>query len=123
VPVFKFERHRTLLTAFSNIKEAWEGVDIPPNAPSPAKGLKGYWATKNVKSIDGLPGLLEAFKSPLKFQSRNVVPEKKSESSGLNVRLDSMVRGTNGWFDVKSFLSFLAGIVFAALYFRWAGSV
>jgi hypothetical protein len=106
----------------ADTKEAVDIANTSPDTPPAENGMKGYWAGKNTRSIDGLPGLQKAFRSPVKFQSRHTV-QRTDVSVGLSARLSLVVGGMNGFLDFRSFISFVAGVLAAALYFRLAGSV
>jgi len=90
VPFYEFKCHRTLLENIADKKETVDmnteqPLDGPP--PLPAGGLKGYWATVNAQSIDGLPSMEVAFKSPAKFIAGQKVYKKdfigfKSQTGG-----------------------------------------
>jgi hypothetical protein len=111
--LYTFQRHRTRLIDYAAKKEAFDEADGPSLAED---GLKSYWATRNSKSIDGLPGLRDAFKSPVKFQRRTHIVQ----NTGLIARLDSLLGGKGGeLFDVRFILSFVTGAVLSALYFKF----
>ncbi|KAF9531429.1 hypothetical protein CPB83DRAFT_786776, partial [Crepidotus variabilis] len=76
IPFYTFRSHRMKLHKMAAFKES---KDIEAEAAScyqakargypdrPTAGLKGYWEKNNVKSIDGLPGLQDAYKSTTMF--------------------------------------------------------
>lgn len=50
-------------------------IDTPSQAqsyPLTAKGLKGYWRVNNYKSIDGLPGITNGFKTLQTFSPNTI---------------------------------------------------
>ncbi|KAL1940578.1 hypothetical protein VTO73DRAFT_8013 [Trametes versicolor] len=57
VPYYEFKGHRQVLLDFFATREAADQSD--PNAHA-NKGLKAYWEEKNMRSIDGIPGLAYA---------------------------------------------------------------
>ena len=100
------------LHAFAANKEA-KDVEAK-SSPSPPEalakdGLKMYWKEKNLKSIDGLPGLLSAYASPTTFvikPSDKWVPDDESLPSTSKSALWGL-----SWVDLKLFLCFVLGWV------------
>ncbi|KAK2462819.1 hypothetical protein APHAL10511_005210 [Amanita phalloides] len=66
VPFFDYRAERS---RHHEMSVSVEAVDIASGCPSePAKGgLKEYWQKQNIKSLDGLPGVLSAFQSTRQF--------------------------------------------------------
>ncbi|PFH51588.1 hypothetical protein AMATHDRAFT_85010 [Amanita thiersii Skay4041] len=80
VPFFDYRAERTRLDEMAAQKESVDNVcptttphpetltdDIDTSPNLPEDGLKLYWSQNNIKSIDGLPALLMAFKSARRF--------------------------------------------------------
>ncbi|TFK23312.1 hypothetical protein FA15DRAFT_670590 [Coprinopsis marcescibilis] len=67
IPFFTYKAPRVRLHKFAIPREQ---ADYDASSEStlelsrPEKGIKSYWKVKNIKSIDGLPGLSSAFESP-----------------------------------------------------------
>ena len=124
VPLYTFQRHRTKLVEWGERKEAVDGASASPDDSSPPNdGLKGYWVANNLIGMDGLPGLQEAFKSPLKFQSKKII-QVGEFTVGLSTQLQSAVGiRADGSLDVKPLFSFLFGVLVTFLYFRFASSM
>ncbi|KAH7922712.1 hypothetical protein BV22DRAFT_1106485 [Leucogyrophana mollusca] len=61
VPLYDFVAHRTQLLRSFDLKETCDRVtDAAASTERDEKGLRAYWVRKNLKSLDGLPGLLTA---------------------------------------------------------------
>ncbi|KAI6134787.1 hypothetical protein EV401DRAFT_1105434 [Pisolithus croceorrhizus] len=69
VPLYNFVAHRTRLHRFSEMKERVDRAHaLPPDSENldvqqinvPSNSLREYWLRNNMKSLDGLPGLLTA---------------------------------------------------------------
>ncbi|KAG1772017.1 hypothetical protein EV702DRAFT_1135132 [Suillus placidus] len=61
VPIYDFVTHRTQLLRMADIEESRDRASDTISSPEiHRKGLKAYWARKNLRSVDGLPGLLTA---------------------------------------------------------------
>ncbi|KAF8434552.1 hypothetical protein L210DRAFT_3410509 [Boletus edulis BED1] len=64
VPLYDFVKHRTqLLSHFDKLETEQSEPDV--NDPgskgaAPPSDLRGYWLLKNIRSLDGLPGLVTA---------------------------------------------------------------
>lgn len=94
-----------------------EGEDIKAETadgaePLPEKGLKWYWKTKNTSSIDGLPGLQNAFCSTKVFDEKIVKKDwgKDDEQLSTEVKFEGRV-----WLDPKMIMGFVLGVVVSAL--------
>jgi hypothetical protein len=122
--LYTFQRHRTRLIEWGERKEAVDGANVSSDdSPPPSNGLKGYWVANNLRGMDGLPALQEAFKSPLKFQSKKIT-QVGEFTVGLSTQLYSAVGiRTDGSLDVKPLFSFLFGVLVSFLYFRFASSM
>jgi hypothetical protein len=59
VPIYDFVTHRTQLLRMADIVESRDRASDPEIHQKP-DGIKAYWVRKNLRSIDGLPGLLTA---------------------------------------------------------------
>jgi hypothetical protein len=82
--------------------------------PLPEKGLKHYWGTKNIKSIDGLPGLCEAYKSPIPFQAGKIVYKK--DFIGLKGQTGQKDGPTKtALLDNKTIITFSLGLIVATV--------
>ncbi|KAG0700601.1 hypothetical protein DFH29DRAFT_807469 [Suillus ampliporus] len=61
VPIYDFVTHRTQLLRMADIVESCDRASADTaSAEINPKGIKSYWARKNLRSVDGLPGLLTA---------------------------------------------------------------
>ncbi|KAG2068425.1 hypothetical protein BDR04DRAFT_1232835 [Suillus decipiens] len=77
VPMYNFVMHRTQLLRMADIAESYNRAsDVISSPETQQKGIKAYWTRTNLRSVDGLPGLLTA-------QDSEVTPvsnfDKKSE--------------------------------------------
>jgi len=89
-----------------------------PELPVTQKGLKYYWKKHNVASIDGLPGVLEGFKSTKTFDPSNVTKDwGKDDESSSSVQQTKMTAGMGllALVDVKLIIVFLMGMVFSSI--------
>lgn len=96
VPIYNFVTHRTQLLRMANIKES---CDHPSDPEIHQKGIKAYWARMNLRSVDGLPGLLTAPDSKVipvnNFDKESQRPklrysssrEGSAQSSGINLAI------------------------------------
>ncbi|KAH7909871.1 hypothetical protein BJ138DRAFT_1154209 [Hygrophoropsis aurantiaca] len=86
VPFYQFVSHRTQLLRFFDKKES---------AESDENGLKAYWNLKNLRSLDGLPGLLTAPDSKdtpsSSFDIDAVVQKSKSKEKGTSDKVGLLV--------------------------------
>ncbi|OJA09658.1 hypothetical protein AZE42_03659 [Rhizopogon vesiculosus] len=61
VPIYDFATHRTQLIRSMHMKESCDRAsDATASTELDKRGLKAYWIQKNLRSVDGLPGLLTA---------------------------------------------------------------
>jgi len=61
VPIYDFVSHRTqLLRMADNVEALDRASDGTSSTEISQKGIKAYWTQKNLRSLDGLPGLLTA---------------------------------------------------------------
>ncbi|OJA09665.1 hypothetical protein AZE42_03658 [Rhizopogon vesiculosus] len=61
VPIYDFVSHRTqLLRMVDNVEALDRASDGTSSTEISQKGIKAYWTQKNLRSLDGLPGLLTA---------------------------------------------------------------
>lgn len=63
VPIYDFVSHRTQLLRIADMFESRDRASAKTSPEINQNGLKSYWAHKNSRSVDGLPGLLTAFGS------------------------------------------------------------
>jgi hypothetical protein len=102
VPFYDFKGHRDTLLKWGAQKEdadrAWEDPSTLPQ-----NGIKAYWTSTNLKSIDGLPGLQTAHESTVPFQS--VFPQTKVATK--------MAANNNPM--IFAALGFVAGAILSAL--------
>lgn len=114
-----------------DIKAATTSQETAPEEADPTesqesallkKGLKALWGKVNVKSIDGLPGLLEAHKSQTVFDAgilqRDWGKDDESiPSAGLQTKTKVERRfGVGQWLDVKFLVGIMLGIVLTRLW-------
>jgi hypothetical protein len=85
----------------------------PSIPPRPNKGLKWYWAEKNAKSLDGLPGILSAHLSAKAFRTEDVIYKSDSVGTQKPSVLKTLV-------DIKLLVGFSMGVLAAAVYVRLA---
>lgn len=58
--MYDFVTHRTQLLRMADIEESRDRASAMTSSEIHEKGLKSYWARQNLRSVDGLPGLLTA---------------------------------------------------------------
>ncbi|KAG1818361.1 hypothetical protein EV424DRAFT_1323819 [Suillus variegatus] len=100
VPIYDFVTHRTQLLRMADIEESRNRVSGTVSSQETDKtGIKAYWVQKNLRSLDGLPGLLVAPDSKVtpvnNFNKESQRPrlrysssrEGSSQSSGANVAI------------------------------------
>lgn len=95
VPLYNFVIHRTQLLRFMALQEKAErdnallrdktGCQMDP----PKNSLRAYWLRKNMKSLDGLPGLLTAPDAIV-----DDIPQNNFDKDAQRPTLD-VVRGNN----------------------------
>jgi len=114
VPLYDFKSHRTQLLAWASKKEDFDiTADAPVDGP-PEKGLRAYWAKSNAKSLDGLPAVLSAHKSAIKFKAADSF---RINSVNSKPKIWDGMKGF-GYFDVKHLISFSVGVLVAVVYFK-----
>jgi hypothetical protein len=90
--------------------------------PRSDKGLKAYWESKNIKSIDGLPALLTAFNSTTTFDqsivSRDWGKDDERISSEKKQRRPITMPA-----DLKLIIGFLLGLMVSGLWVNVISSV
>jgi hypothetical protein len=101
---------------FAHKKEVFDSTSAAP-LEDPGKSMKGYWAKLNAESIDGLPGIREAFKSPINFE-RSEKDYRKDVKPGTLPPPRVVWRTHWPMWDVKVLLSFIMGVVLSSLYLR-----
>ncbi|KAG1798909.1 uncharacterized protein HD556DRAFT_1232074 [Suillus plorans] len=100
VPIYDFVTHRTQLLRMADMDESRNCVSSTvSSSETDKKGIKARWARNNLRSIDGLPGLLVAPDSKVtpvnNFNKESQRPklrysssrEGSSQSSGANVAI------------------------------------
>ncbi|KAF7324924.1 Pyridoxamine phosphate oxidase [Mycena kentingensis (nom. inval.)] len=117
VPFFDFKSHRTRLLTWATKKE---GLDqAHDEAPSPSDGLvdglRSYWNTKNLKSLDGLPGLAVAPYTNQKFphNTNDYKPDDESLRGGLSKFL-------SGFGAANLLVGFTLGVAATTAYARFS---
>lgn len=110
VPIYDFVTHRTQLLRLADIAESYNRAsDIIYSPETQKKGIKAYWTQKNLRSMDGLPGLLTAPDSEVTPVSNF---DKKSERPKLQY---STLREGSTWQSsgANSAISFALGALVA----------
>lgn len=143
VPFYTFERHRVQLLQYAEKLEVkdrayadgaggGEELERDGEGNRVKGGLKAYWATKNLRSIDGLAGLRTAFESekPPLISAEAVSELQGSDGSRLNghagvktaVKRSGILEGrfTD---EAKLVLAFSLGIAVSAVYFKAYGAL
>jgi len=102
-------------------KQAKDGEVLPP---LPDKGLKWYWKNKNIKSIDGLPGLQTAYTSKKTFDSaittKDWGKDDESVSGGSQMIEKPMLIN---WVDTKIAVGFILGVFASGLWVNLVNAV
>ncbi|KAJ7708321.1 hypothetical protein B0H17DRAFT_1032199 [Mycena rosella] len=108
VPFFDFKAHRTRLLAWATKKES---IDVASaDAHGSSEGLVGYWNKANLKSLDGLTGLVTAPFTTETFPVQNTAYKTDNEKTGRGLM------GAVG--PTKFLLGFSLGILVASAYMR-----
>jgi hypothetical protein len=118
VPFFDFKAHRTRLLTWAQKKEeldckATEGATREESGL--VEGLKRYWNTKNLRSLDGLEGLTVApyTSDPFPVKDLSYKPDNETVKKG---RLGSHIMGMHG---VEHLLvGFSLGVIVASVWMR-----
>ncbi|KAJ7202054.1 hypothetical protein GGX14DRAFT_463624 [Mycena pura] len=111
VPFFDFKAHRTRLLTWAVQKES---LDSAAEAASPVGGLRAYWNKANLKSLDGLPGLLIAPYTTESFPIKHRDGYKPDdESTGHRL---TRVFGR----DMNLLVGFTLGVLATSVYMRMA---
>ncbi|KAJ6629376.1 hypothetical protein B0H10DRAFT_1363283 [Mycena sp. CBHHK59/15] len=105
VPFFDFKAHRTRLLTWAAKKESLDN-DGDEGAAALVDGLKRYWNTKNLKSLDGLTGLTTAPFTSETFQPTQSIYKPDNEKTGKRLG------------DMNLLVGFSIGILAASLYVR-----
>ena len=114
VPLYAFQSHRTKLLNYFNKKE---NADRKTKAEHRSDGgLKAYWALKNLKSIDGLPGLSLAHTADITPQSIFDEAEERKPYKA-SVLMQSQQNSGN----IKFLAGFLLGIALSMIYVTLVG--
>jgi len=101
--------------------QAKDGEALPP---LPDKGLKWYWKNKNIKSIDGLPGLQTAYTSRKTFDSAITTKDwgKDDESVSGGSQMIEKPMFIN-WVDTKIAVGFILGVFASGLWVNLVNAV
>lgn len=91
------------------------GALVADTPPLPEKGLKSYWKTYNVKSIDGLPGLQDAFRSLTTFDEKTTRRDWDKDDESLQKPMPPAAP------DLKILFGFALGVVMSGLYVKLTG--
>jgi len=102
VPMYDFVTHRTQLLQWADTQESrTRALDTTSSPETHQKGIRAYWVQNNLRSLDGLPGLLTApdsnlmlvsnfdkedQRSKLRYSSSSL-REGRSQSSGANLAI------------------------------------
>lgn len=109
VPIYDFVTHRTQLLRMADIEESRNRASDAISSPEIHQtGIKAYWARKNSRSMDGLPGLLTAPDS-------KVTPVNNFDKEGQRPKLQysSSREGSARSSDVNLAISFALGALVA----------
>ncbi|KAF7303630.1 Pyridoxamine phosphate oxidase [Mycena indigotica] len=119
VPFFDFKSHRTRLLTWATNKERLDQQHDESGKPDGGlvDGLRRYWNTKNMRSLDGLPGLAVAPYTEQKFSKRDVnfKPDDESERT----QYAKIFRGAS---FVNILVGFTMGVAMTSVYVRMARS-
>lgn len=108
MPLYEFQSHRTKLLDYYDRKENNQ------RAGADDKGLKAYWAEKNLKSIDGLDAL--SYAHTCDVIPRSVFNEKEEGKKAIRGSAVTEKRWNAG--DLKFLVGLSIGILISALYVR-----
>ncbi|KAG6887946.1 hypothetical protein C0992_010148 [Termitomyces sp. T32_za158] len=116
VPLMDYKADRTRLNTSLN---AFEAADIIAERrielaqaltpPRPPDGLKHYWATRNARSLDGLPGMRLAHHTLLTF---DIPVRNRQKPSRTWLEYAPAL-------DVKLVAAFLTGVMLTTSYFKY----
>ncbi|KIY73312.1 hypothetical protein CYLTODRAFT_365789 [Cylindrobasidium torrendii FP15055 ss-10] len=108
VPFYQFVGHRTRLLEWASKKEK---ADIENQGCK--NGMREYWATTNEKSVDGLPGMIDAVRAEDGFlQGPRLGPFKKDDErvkASRSCDIKTLV-------DLKTMTGFVLGVVASLAY-------
>lgn len=90
--------------------------------PRSGKGLKAYWESKNIKSIDGLPALLTAFNSTTTFNQSVASRDWGKDDERLSSE-GKQRRPITTLADMKLILGFLLGLMVSGLWVNVIGNI
>lgn len=83
------------------------------------KGIRHYWAVINKTSIDGLPGIQDAYKSKTLFD-RDIAHKEWKQEKPLyhpdDLQLQAKTPGISSWVDPRLLLAFLLGALTTGLW-------
>ncbi|KAJ6551843.1 hypothetical protein B0H19DRAFT_1159149 [Mycena capillaripes] len=115
VPFFDFKAHRTRLLTWAMKKEELDVTNGNGDVQKSGlvEGLKRYWNTKNLKSLDGLTGMKVAPYTSEPFPVKNISykPDNESEKKGHL----SPIIGLGG---VNLLVGFSLGVIVTSVYVR-----
>ncbi|KAJ7803152.1 hypothetical protein B0H14DRAFT_3873813 [Mycena olivaceomarginata] len=115
VPFFDFKSHRTRLLTWATKKEELDAADGGDrDKTSVVDGLKRYWLTKNVKSLDGLTGLTVAPYTSDTFAAHNTTYKADNEKISTRNRLSSL----NGVGGLNLLVGFTLGVLVTSVYVK-----
>ena len=116
VPFFDYRAERTRLDEFFAKREVIDD-EAPPSSEVLDNGLKGYWKTKNTKSIDGLPGIQTAYRSTRRFEEYGAPVQSHSAYTESPMAKELRISLTTA---LVAGLAFSAGILLSAPMYRVA---
>ncbi|KAF7377990.1 Pyridoxamine phosphate oxidase [Mycena sanguinolenta] len=119
VPFFDFKSHRTRLLAWAVKKEEADAGNASESGL--VDGLKRYWNTKNIKSLDGLTGLDVAPYTSETFAVKNITYKADNESTRNRNR--NRFSSLSGLCGVNLLVGFSVGVLVASIFSRSHGGV
>ncbi|KAJ7474748.1 hypothetical protein FB451DRAFT_1246510 [Mycena latifolia] len=108
VPFFDFKAHRTRLLTWAAKKES---LDVP-EVDAHGSGLVAYWNKSNLKSLDGLTGLITAPFTTEMFPAQNTSYKPDNETTGRRLIMMEPVGFVN------LLVGFSIGVLVASAYMR-----
>jgi hypothetical protein len=124
VPFYEFKSHRGQLLQWAAKKEATdrecelsEGFSSA-TSPRVQSGMKRWWAERNTKSLEGLPGLVSGHASDKVFQPSTNTPVQADQWDTKAAR-SLYFKKLPDAIDFRLILAFLLGMLLASLYGRF----
>ncbi|KAF7368769.1 Pyridoxamine phosphate oxidase [Mycena venus] len=117
VPFFDFKSHRTRLLTWAAKKEEKDitaAGDSDEHVSGLVDGLKRYWNTKNIKSLDGLTGLTVAPYTSDTFPVKNINYKPDNEATSSRYKFLTM----NGAGGMNLVVGFSLGVLATSVYMR-----